>query len=129
MKVTVIHHDKNITKNKKKLIDNFLKFLYGEHPLDDNLTIFFLPRRVGKMTTGSRNEDNTIKVLTKNRISRDILRTIAHEWVHCYQREVLGRDKGPDIGGINEDEANAFAGSLIKKFEKKFPNLEEIMYE
>lgn len=129
MKVTVIHHDKNVTSGKKKIIDSFLKFIYDEHPLDDDLTIFFLPKRVGKMTTGARTEDNSIKVLTKSRITRDILRTLAHEWIHCYQREVLGRDRGPDIGGLNENEANALAGSLIKKFEKKFPNFEQTMYE
>jgi hypothetical protein len=129
MKVTVYHHDKNVTKNKRGLIDNFLRFLYSEYPLESDLTIFFVPERVGDMTTGSRSEDNIIKVLTKNRISRDILRTLAHEWVHEYQRDILGRDRGTDIGGLNEDEANALAGSLIKKFEKKFPNFEETMYE
>ena len=129
MKVTVHHQDKNLTKNKRGLIDNFLKFLYDEYPLENDLTVFFVSKRVGHMTTGARAEDDSIKVLTKNRISRDILRTLAHEWIHEYQRDVLGRDRGPDIGGLNEDEANALAGSLIKKFEKKFPNFEEIMYE
>ena len=81
------------------------------------------------MTTGARTEDDSIKILTKNRIARDILRTLAHEWIHEYQRDVLGRDRGQDIGGLNEDEANALSGSLIKKFEKKFPNFEDRMYE
>ena len=34
-----------------------------------------------------------------------------------------------DIGGENEDEANAEAGSIIKKFEKSNPKEEEMMYE
>jgi hypothetical protein len=129
MKVIVHHYDKEVSKNKKTVIDNFLKFLYKEYQVKNNVEIHFMPYRSGEMTTGSRSQDNVIKVLTKNRITRDILRTIAHEWIHEYQRTILNRDRGPDIGGKNEDEANALAGSLIKKFEKKFPNFEEMMYE
>jgi Fe-Mn family superoxide dismutase len=82
------------------------------------------------MTTGSHNVNKRkIKILSKGRLNRDILRTLAHEWVHDYQRDILKRPKGPNIGGKNEDEANAFAGQLIKKFEKKFPQKEEMMYE
>jgi hypothetical protein len=94
-------------------------------PIKNDVTINLLNKRIGDMTTGSRSSDNTIKVLTKGRINRDILRTLAHEWVHEYQRTILSRGKGPNIGGKNEDEANAFAGSILKKFEKRFPNFEE----
>jgi hypothetical protein len=62
-------------------------------------------------------------------MNRDICRTLAHEWVHEYQMTILNREMGPDIGGQNEDEANAEAGKVIKKFEKKFPEMEELMYE
>ena len=81
------------------------------------------------MSTGSRTTDSELKILTKGRLNRDILRTLAHEWVHEHQLTILNREHGPDIGGKNEDEANAFAGQLIKMFEKKFPNKEEMMYE
>jgi hypothetical protein len=62
-------------------------------------------------------------------MNRDILRTIAHEWVHEYQMSVLGRKQGPNIGGRNEDEANALAGNLVKIFEELFPNYREFEYE
>jgi hypothetical protein len=42
---------------------------------------------------------------------------------------VLNRERGPDIGGENEDMANAEAGALMKKFEKKYPTFQEKMYE
>ena len=89
----------------------------------------FVGERIGKMTTGSRRKDSNIFVLTKKRIIRDVLRTLAHEWVHEYQMNVLNRERGPDIGGENEDMANAEAGALMKKFEKKNPKIEEKMYE
>jgi hypothetical protein len=88
-----------------------------------------LGKQIGGMSTGSRTDNGELKILTNNRLNRDIMRTLAHEWVHEYQMSVKGRKKGPNIGGKNEDEANAFAGRLIKMFEKKHPELEKIMYE
>jgi hypothetical protein len=82
------------------------------------------------MTTGSSNDKkNEIFVLTKNRLTRDILRTLSHEWIHQYQTQILGRKKDMDIGGKNENEANAIAGILIKKFEKENSSDEPKMYD
>ncbi len=39
------------------------------------------------------------------------------------------RKKGPNIGGKNEDEANAVSGQDVKKFEKKNKDLENIIYK
>ena len=81
------------------------------------------------MTTGQRNVKNELLVLSKNRMNRDILRTLTHEWIHEYQRTILGRERGGDIGGQNEDEANAKSGEIIKRFEKSHPNKETKMYD
>ena len=62
-------------------------------------------------------------------MNRDVLRTLAHEWVHEFQRTVLGRKKQKDVGSKNENEANAKAGEVIKKFEDKHPKLTNQMYE
>jgi hypothetical protein len=128
MKVTIIHKQSGIPEKQHKFYDKFIEFLQEEIPLREDLTILFISERFGSMTTGSRDEKGRLRILTKNRINRDIFRTIAHEWVHENQMKVLKRKKGPDIGGQNEDEANAKAGSLIKKFEKRHPNLEKLMY-
>jgi hypothetical protein len=129
MKVTVQHQDKDSISKHKEICDSFLRFLYSEYPLKHDLKVYFLSNRVGEMTTGARTDEHVIKVLSKGRMNRDILRTVAHEWVHEYQRDVMKRDRGQDIGGKNENEANSIAGILIKKFEKKFPNFEKLMYE
>ena len=128
MKVTIIHKDSDIHEDYYIFYDTFIKFLQKEYPLKKDVQVIFLQERVGKMTTGSRDGKDRIRVLTKDRINRDILRTLAHEWVHEYQRTILKRDKGSNIGGENEDEANAESGSLIKKFEKRFPKMEPLMY-
>ena len=128
MKLTIVHNKSGINKKQFKIYDKFFKLLQKNFPLEDDLKIEFLGERKDKMTTGSRLP-NYIKVLCQNRMTRDIFRTIAHEWVHEYQMGVLNRDIGPDIGGKNEDEANAYAGQLIKIFEKENPEYVENMYE
>jgi hypothetical protein len=128
MKVTIIHKQSGIPEKQYKFYNKFIEFLQEEIPLKEDLTILFIPERVGGMTTGSRNEKGRLHILTKNRLNRDIFRTIAHEWVHEHQMKILKRKNGPDIGGQNENEANAKAGSLIKKFEKRYPKLEKLMY-
>lgn len=129
MKVSVIHRDSKIHPKNHSLVNKFIEFLQREYPLKNDIKIVFLGKRVGHMTTGSRTEDNELHILTKKRINRDILRTLSHEWIHEYQRTVLKRPHGPDIGGENEDEANAISGQLMKIFEKENPNWEDAMYE
>ena len=60
-----------------------------------------------------------VVVYGKDRMLGDILRSIAHELVHQLQHEE-DRIEYPvqDEGGEIEDEANAKAGVLVKKFIK-----------
>lgn len=129
MKITIKHIDSDIPKENYKFYNDFIKYLQKIKPLKQDITIKFVGEREGDMTTGQRNNSDELLVLSKNRMNRDILRTLAHEWVHEYQRTILNRGKGPDIGGKNEDEANALSGSIIKKYENKFPEDEKKMYE
>jgi len=129
MKVKIKHVNGGSKSSLKEIIEPFVKLLQKEYPLVNEVSINFTGDRVGGMSTGSRTDKSEIFVLTNGRMNRDILRTLAHEWVHEYQRDVLGREKGPDIGGENEDQANSEAGRLIKVFEKEFPEKENIMYE
>lgn len=128
MKVSVTYVNSSIPKEKYEFINDFIKFLQKEYPLKHDLTIRFLGHREGGMTTGSRNKEHILRVLTNKRLTRDILRTLAHEWVHEYQMTILNRKKGPNIGGKNEDEANAKSGMIMKKYEKQNPENEDEMY-
>ena len=96
--------------------------------MNRDLKVIFLGERNGKMTTGSRLPQE-IRVLSKNRMNRDILRTLAHEWVHEYQMEVEKKEMGPDIGGKIEDEANSESGAIMKKFERDVPDSEDKLYD
>jgi Fe-Mn family superoxide dismutase len=129
MNITFKNNGADLDSEKKELLKKFCKFLQKNYKLKDDTVITFFGERVGGMTTGSHHKEKGIKVLVNNRMNRDILRTLAHEWIHAHQRNVLGREKGPDIGGENEDEANALSGSLVKSFEKENPYLDKIIFE
>jgi len=129
MKVTIKYKGNSVNDKKQKLLNFYIKFLFKKLPLKQDISIDFVSEREGKMTTGSRRNDNKILVLTKGRILRDILRTLGHEWVHEYQMSVLGRKRGPDIGGKNENEANSLSAQFIKMFEKKYPGIIDSLYE
>ena len=129
MKINVIYVKSCVDKYKHKYINEFIKFLNSQYPINRGISIHFIPKRIGSMTTGSRNQVGDIKVLAKGRMLRDILRTLAHEWIHEYQLNIMGRKMGPNIGGINEDEANSIAGKLLKIFEELHPHKEYMMYE
>jgi len=129
MKVTVKHIHSGIKHKDHEFFNNFIKFLQNELPLKEDITIMFLGNKKEGMSTGSRNNKHELKVLSKNRMNRDICRTLAHEWVHEHQFSVSNKEKGPDIGGPIEDEANSKAGSLVKTFEKVNPKKLPKMYE
>jgi Fe-Mn family superoxide dismutase len=117
------------SKNDKVLINDFISQLKKNYPLKGDLDILFQNKRTGEMTTGSRTNKNKLKILVKDRLNRDVLRTLAHEWSHEYQRTILKRKKGKDIGGENEDDASSQASQEIKKFEKNNKDMENIIYK
>jgi len=113
------------------VINDFIKLLQSELVLSDDVYISFVEKRDSSMTTGVRRPNNEIVVLAGNRLLADILRTLSHEWVHEYQYQKMGlMDNQPvqDIGGKEENMANALSGVMVKKFVKKHPQLENILY-
>jgi hypothetical protein len=113
------------------VINDFIKLLQSELVLSDDVYISFVEKRDSSMTTGVRRPNNEIVVLAGNRLLADILRTLSHEWVHEYQYQKMGlMDNHPvqDIGGKEENMANALSGVMVKKFVKKHPQLENILY-
>jgi hypothetical protein len=128
MEVCLKFRKKKIDDNKLELIKNFILFLQGEFPLKKDVTVIFTNESEGNMTTGL-NKKGTLKVLFDGRMLIDVLRTLAHEWVHEHQFQYK-RSKGKqDIGGPDENEANAESGKLMKLFAKQNPEEEKSLYE
>jgi hypothetical protein len=75
-------------------------------------------------TFGFYDLDGEIFVETLNRHPMDILRTLAHELTHHRQnvRGELHAESGRD-GSEHENEANAMAGVMLRKFAKARPDM------
>ena len=70
------------------------------------------------------NDDKAIKIIMRNRHPIDIMRTLAHELVH-YKQDVehkIGPESG-ETGSPIENEANALAGQIMRRFDEENPEL------
>ena len=113
---TLIEQDQG--HSNQELVDTFLEFCQEELGYSTPVEVNLVYDRDDLTTLASYNyKDYVVNVYAKDRGIADILRSIAHELVHHQQNED-GRIDGsaPDIGGDIEDEANAIAGQLVKKF-------------
>jgi hypothetical protein len=123
--------NKSISSEQSKVIQDFIKMIQQEAPLNRDVHISFIPERDVNMTTGVRFPKGKIFILSGNRLLIDILRTLAHEWIHEYQYQKMGlkdNQKIQDIGGPEENMANILSGIFIKKFEKQYPNHSKLLY-
>lgn len=129
MKVRVISKESGIDKGEHDFFKDFIQFLQKQYPLKKDIEIYFLGKKTPKMSTGSDTDTHKLYVLSKNRLNRDIVRTLAHEWYHEYQKTILHQKSKRNIGGKFEDDANAISGQLVKKFERYHPKHKKTMYK
>jgi hypothetical protein len=132
MKVIFKNINKEFGEESIKIIKDFTNLLQQELPLKDDVHITFVSTKDEHMTTGVRLPNHNIHILSKNRLLIDVLRTLSHEWTHEYQHQKLGlkdTDKIQNIGGPEENMANVLSGIFVKKFDKKFPNYNKLLYE
>ena len=67
-----------------------------------------------------------IYVSVVNRHPMDILRTFAHEVVH-YKQVMQGKNMSSSAGSMIENQANAKAGELMRKYGNLHPELFDLM--
>ena len=118
-----VDKDLQIDDDKIDLISNFCAYCAEKLPIEGEFKIYIVSNRPdhGITTTAAYEVNNNIcRIYGKNRAIVDICRSIAHEMTHMMQDE-MGLLKGhiQDAGGFHEDQANARAGELIKRFVKK----------
>jgi hypothetical protein len=129
MKLCLKFEKGTLEKYQIDIIKSFILLLQEKLTLTGDLTIKFLSERKGKMTTGSfKNKTNEIKVLSKGRMLADILRTLSHEWAHCYDHQKLKIKDRKEVGGKAEDFANEKSGEITKKFIKFHPKLHKKIF-
>jgi hypothetical protein len=71
---------------------------------------------------GLNTSENIIYVSIVNRHPLDILRTVAHECVH-YNQRVQGKKIQGYPGSVAENQANAKAGEIVRKYGQLHPDL------
>ena len=77
---------------------------------------------------GEISKDNIIHLSIINRHPMDILRTLAHEFVHYKQHIEKGLDrKSSHAGSPTENQANAKAGEIMRKYGALHPELFDLM--
>jgi len=117
MKLKDIIH---ISNPEDKLID-FLRFTCKELKIYSLPTIKFLKKPIKSQTSISfaayRPYEKTILIYTKNRHILDIFRSLAHEMVH-YSQNLQSDELDGRTGSPHENEANAIAGQIMRKYNK-----------
>ncbi len=116
----------------KKHLEDFVDFVVKELGITEPVEINYQTDKDGINTTAvykysaetSNVTESEIKVYTKERALQDIMRSVAHELVHHKQNED-GELEGKiqNVGGPIEDEANAKAGELLKKYGLDHPEI------
>ena len=132
MKVCFKNLNKFFNDEQIEVIKTFIQFIQGETPLKKDVHISFLDKRENNMTTGQRRTNHIIKILAHKRLLIDVLRTLAHEWIHEFQHQKLGlkeKTKIQDIGGEEENMANIIAGVFMKQFQKEYPEMDKVLYD
>lgn len=103
---------------------NFAKEFLGIK--DDVKVLLAFERTPDLKTTAYYSLDGYLKVYVKDRAFVDICRSIAHELVHHLQNvegRLLNVAKDGDDGSPIENEANAVAGVIIRKYGKLHPEI------
>jgi len=93
----------------------FIKFAAKELGIKALPKIHFVGSSENKMDAFGHTNKKDIYVRVTDRHPIDIMRTIAHELIHCGQKS--GSDKW------KEDNANEMAGRLMRKFDIKYPHV------
>jgi hypothetical protein len=119
-----LYVDKNLelSPEKVRLVGEFCTFCADNLPIIGDFKIYITADRKdhGITTTAVYEVNNNVcRIYGKNRALVDICRSIAHEMTHMMQDEMdLLHGHIQDAGGFHEDQANAKAGELIKRFAK-----------
>ena len=117
---------------KLSLMSDFCNYCADNLPIDNDFEVYVVSQKEPygiKTTAHYQPGDQISTVYGKNRSLVDILRSIAHEMTHMMQDEKgLLHGHIQDAGGFHEDQANARAGELIKRFAKSMPE-RSMIYE
>jgi len=112
------------------IIKRFLVFLKRELNISQDIPFVLVDDSnfsKDKKTFGVINfQDNIKNISVVNRHPMDILRTFAHEFIH-YKQMIDGKKMSSLPGSPTENQANAKAGEIIRKYGQIHPELFDLM--
>lgn len=111
----------NYGAEKNKILVHFSRYALTALTLKKNYRIYVVDERLkyGIETTGVfLNENRSMYIYASGRLLVDVLRSIAHEFVHAKQHEigVEGDHRFLHFDNQLEDEANEFAGEVLNAY-------------
>lgn len=112
-----------------RTVSDFVNFAKQQLDINDDIKVELAFERTPDIkTTAYYNLTGMIKCYVKNRAIIDICRSIAHELVH-HKQNIEGRlidaVKDGEDGSPIENEANAMAGVIIRRYGKLHPEIYE----
>jgi len=112
------------------MLKRFLVFLKRELKVTYDIPIILVDdvdfaKRIAAF--GEISKDNVIHLSIVNRHPMDIFRTLAHEFVHYKQHMSKGTNLSPKAGSPTENQANAKAGEIMRKYGSLHPELFDLM--
>jgi len=112
-----------------RTVTDFVNFAKQQLGIDDDIKVELAFERTPDLkTTAYYNLTGMIKCYVKNRAIIDICRSIAHELVHHKQNlegRLVDAVKDGEDGSPIENEANAMAGVIIRRYGKLHPSIYE----
>ena len=111
------------------IVKQFVSFLKKELRLTIDIPFVFIDDvsfSKKNKAFGMMNNDGIIYLSIVNRHPIDILRTLAHEYVH-YKQSIKGQVMKSHPGSPAENEANAKAGEIMRKYGQLHPELFDLM--
>jgi len=112
----------------ESILNKFLGFLKRELRFDYNIPIILVDDVdfcKNNKTFGLMYPDKIV-ISIVNRHPIDILRTVAHEYVH-HKQQSEGKKLSGHAGSTSENEANAKAGEIMRKYGDLHPELFDLI--
>ncbi len=112
----------------ESILSNFLRFLKKHLRFDHDIPIILvddLDFCKNNKTFGLMYPDKIV-ISIVNRHPIDILRTVAHEYIH-HKQQSEGKKLNGNAGSISENEANAKAGEVLRKYGNLHPELFDLI--
>ena len=134
MKPTIkqLLRERHLTKDETDVRDvaDFVNFAKDYLNIDDDIKIELAFKKTPDLRTTAyyNNGDKRVKIYVKDRAIIDVCRSIAHELVH-HKQNISGAFEGAEDPGADgsefENEANAVAGVIIRKWGRIHPEIYE----